>query len=255
MALLNADYDTLKSAVTRYLGMDSYDELDADSQAVVDGIINSGLRRFYYPPKLKYDKTSHEWSFLKPVESITTVADTGDYNLPSDYAGIEGSITFKSETVYPPIAIIGEGQIRHYRQTYTSTGRPKFAAVRPKSSDGASEQQFELMLWPTPDDDYELEFSMNLQLDTLSDANPHPYGGAVHAETIIQSCLAVAEVREEDITGPQWEVFMERLEASIQHDKRTSGQEYFGKMRNIEAFDDSDFRRSDIVTYDGEYGH
>ena len=51
--------------------------------------------------------------------------------------------------------------------------------------------------------------------DYLSTPFPYAYGGAEHAETILESCLAVAELRLDDMAGPHNQQFMARLAASI----------------------------------------
>jgi len=39
-------------------------------------------------------------------------------------------------------------------------------------------------------------------------------------ETILASCLAVAEQRHDDMKGPMWQSFVERLTASVAYDAR-----------------------------------
>jgi hypothetical protein len=49
-----------------------------------------------------------------------------------------------------------------------------------------------------------------------------------HAETLLQSCLAVAEFRMNDEKGIHWTTFMERLTASIASDSEAMVPEFLG---------------------------
>jgi hypothetical protein len=43
-----------------------------DQSSVIDEVLDSGLRRFYFPPAIEgYAFNGHEWTFLKPVDTIT----------------------------------------------------------------------------------------------------------------------------------------------------------------------------------------
>ena len=103
---------------------------DATKLSRVDSAIRSGLRQFYYPPAI--DDYVHEWSFLHPIMTITTIAGQGDYDLPFDFGGIEGFLTFAPGFRYGRIPIRGELAIRELRAgvSSTSSGIPGMAAVR-----------------------------------------------------------------------------------------------------------------------------
>ena len=139
----------------------------------------------------------------------------GDYRAPDDFGGIRGNMTFAADEGWIPLQVIPEGMIRSYRQHSTSTGRPRYVALQALSSAGATGQRFNFMFWPEPDDAYTLSYQYNVLVAKLATAVPYPLGGMQHAETVLQSCLAVAENRREETRGPQWERFMERLTASI----------------------------------------
>jgi len=48
----------------------------------------------------------------------------------------------------------------------------------------------------------------------------YPYGSAAHSETILESCLAIAESREKDTTSTEHrDKFALLLQSSIDHDK------------------------------------
>lgn len=196
-------------------------------QAAIESCVKSGLRQFYFPPPI--DGRVHDWSFLKPVRSVTYADGERTVELPDDFGQFEGMITVATAdgtTVTEPVPIVGEGMIRQqYAKLPEATGRPALAAVRPKKGTGAERgQRFELFLFPQADEDYTLTFAMYLVGEALTGERPYAYGGGAHAETILESCLAIAEQRLDDAIGVKTAKFMERLAASIALDRRVKPQ-------------------------------
>lgn len=96
---------------------------------------------------------------------------------------------------------------------------------------GVSTQKFELMVYPTPDAVYNLNYRYRLLPDALFTYATFPLGALPHAETIYESCLAIAEQRFDDSASTiHQQRFMERLQASIVTDMRQSRADYFGRM-------------------------
>ena len=83
-----------------------------------------------------------------------------------------------------------------------------------------------MILWPTPDAIYTLTYRFIPHPDALTTAAPYPYGGAAHAETLIESCLAVAEQRMNHERGLHYAAFMDRLGASVAYDRRQAPEFY-----------------------------
>lgn len=272
----------------------TFASLSATQQDIVDKIVNSGVRQFYNHPIVP-NHPKHEWSFLKPVTSLTTSApySTGtvavtnasttvtlssgtfptwaasgvfshnnvsytiatrdsstqitldvafagttatgqsysvtqeDYDLPNNFGGIMGSVSFSANQAYHEIPIIGENRIREMRQVYTTSYIPQWAAVRAMSATGTTGQRWEMLFFPAPDAAYTLSYRYSVLQDALSVTYPYPLGGMYHAETILQSCLAVAEQKLYDERGIEYQKWMELLMASVQMDAGKT-QEYFG---------------------------
>lgn len=79
-----------------YGGTGDYSALSTDEKSRVDRMINAGLRMFYAPPDV--DGTgSHEWSFLRPLTSLTLQApySTGTIAVASGVVTLTGG-TFPS---------------------------------------------------------------------------------------------------------------------------------------------------------------
>ena len=245
---LSDQYDDLMLTVAVFLGYGrNSTNWGATRTAQMADIIKSGLRQFYYPPM------PHAWSFLKPVTTLITAADDYDYDLPDDYGGINGSFTYSVSTLYPAISVVGEGQIRDARQGYTPSGRPKVAAIRPKTSDGTEGQRFEVIFWPTPNGIWTLGYCYNVLPDKIQTLNPYHYGGMAHAETVLASCLSIAEERMNDEHGIHYEKFQERLAASIEYDLKSNMPDYFGYNGDGSFDADKPERQGIRVSFNGVF--
>ena len=303
----------------------------AEDVLTIARTIKKGLRQFYFPPQFDPNERPHQWSFLKPVCSLATVAPystgtiaialagtivtlttgvwpswaatngtivinnveyaiasrnidgvhitlsaawtlttetaatyilyhDGNYDLPDDFGGIEGNITYADESSYKgDIVLVGEGMIRSSRSGSSDSSLssyPTMAAVRPKEQTTMTTgQRFEIMLYPTPDAAYVLNYRKVILPQMLVDTTlTHPYGGMIHAETIEASCVAIVEMQDNDKRGGKrlWDYFLTRLSASIQADKKICGQEQFGYNSNREDTDDClRNNRPCKVTYNG----
>jgi len=174
------------------------------------------------------------WALDTKEMVLYTLEHNGNYDLPDDFGGHEGDMVYPEGINKPNVRIIGEGKIRSLRAGTTSRTHPQFAAMRPKKQTVTTAgQRFEIMFFPIPAVTNTLSYKMLVLPELLvSDIITHPYGGAMHSETILASCLAVAEEQEDEKRGVKWQVFLDRLAASIQIDKRMISTDYFGYNRD-----------------------
>jgi len=184
-----------------------------------------------------------------------SIASEGSFTLPDNFGTIEGGFTFdKDDDRYTQIKVTSESNIRSFRQRDYGPAVPKWAAIRPLASDGSGGQRYEVVFERDPDSVYNLWYQYSVLSEMVSDSNPYPLGGASHSETILESCLSIAEQRMEDNEGLHYKKFLERLAASIQYDRRASNVEVLGYNA-----DNSDGQRTvkanrmggNVVTYEG----
>ncbi len=340
---LGTTYTELREEIASYLGLSRTEgNWSVTDKAKIAVILKRALRQFYFPPKVGQDEP-HEWSFLKPVTTMVTIApystgtiavtitgttvtltdgvwpawtathgslvvdtteyviatrtddthlelasawteDTeteaeftlkhdGDYDLPDDYGGMEGELVIESENYKPNIVLVGEGRIRSLRQMRpqnnitSGTSTPYYAAIRPLThSVTTTGQRFEIMFYPLPNAVYTLSFVMRVLPQMLVDTTiEYPYGGTMHAETLLAACLSVAEEQENgnrrdgDKTYDKNDLFKERLAASIGLDRQVVRIDYYGYNRdNSDAVHRDDprsrhhrgWRGDNLVTYD-----
>lgn len=233
---LNLAYNNLTGEVGFFLGygrgvLNGDVAWNGNQQKTIDSIVASGMRQFYYPPVV--EGMSINWSFLKPTATFTLTVSADSLLLPDDFGGIEGQITIlgPNNTTWWPIDICNEGQIRASYSAFPSmTGRPLKASIRPrKGTDSQQSQRFDLFYFPTADTAYTIQFQYYINPDYLSGALPYAYGGPPHAETLLESCLAIAEQRLDD-KSPQDPAsthsvkWMERLTASAVYDNKMKAQ-------------------------------
>ncbi len=148
--------------------------------------------------------------------------------LPDDFGGFEGQLngSLPASSVVWPIDLVSEGRIRQmYALTPTTSGRPLFAGLQPLKGVSATRgQRQQLILYPLADQAYVLQCTYYVNPDYLTTAFPFHLGGAQHAETILESCLAVAEERLDDAQGVHAAAFKTRLMASIGKDRQNKPQ-------------------------------
>lgn len=299
---MQVSYDELNDAIGNLRYGKTYSTLSATHQGAVDGWRRNGLRAFYRGDGV------HQWSFLKPVTTMTvygevtgtvdsssysgvtqlttvntaddtfyasmagatitvddtdytiagytsttaitisgdvttafaaeasfTVSSDGIFALPADLAGtngIIGNITYAVGSGYGPVRTTGEGRIRRlWEPSIQIAGAPTLAAVRPKAQVSGSQQLYELVTDLVPDDEYVWTYQYRVHPPDVSAANPYPYGAMEHAETILEACLAAAEV--DLAVDTHQKRFALLLAQSIETDRRNGSPEVIGRERTL----------------------
>lgn len=192
------------------------------NQLSITKAVKSGLRMFYFP------SSGYSWSFIRPTRSVTLVSGAQSVDLPDDFGGIEGTVQFmNSGRMFCSVEVTNEQRLsRMYADMPDVTGQPMFCAVRTPSTTSLNKgQRPNLQVYPQADDDYTLEFQMYLNPDALSATFPYALGGTTHIETVRAACLAAAERDINNVQhGPQYQHFMERMQASEKLDRRNKAQ-------------------------------
>jgi hypothetical protein len=252
---LAISYHELQKAVGRYLGYgrDVYGPDDGSAEwSDIEDCIRSGLRQFYCPPPLPGESLSYQWRFLKPAGTISLIAGTEDYDLSEDLAGIEGDFTYPPSQGAVSAILVSESALKTLRSKYPKSGTATHAAVRPKASDGTASQIFEVMFWPKPDSSITAQYRYYVMPQELSDVRPYPNCPAIHGESVLESCLSIAEQRLNDEKAIHWSKFLERLAASIQYDRRTNSLDFLGyNGDNSDRYAFSP-NRADSITVNGQ---
>ena len=155
---------------------------------------------------------------------VITIDSEDTFTLPWDYGGMAGDGRFtydEDENTLNSIKLTSDARMRTLRQWDTSTGTPYLCAITPVSTDGTQSQRWTAMFHQPPNEVFVLHYRYYILPDALVDStNEYPYGSAAHSETLLESCLAIAEVREKDSAElAHQNRFALLLQSSIDHDK------------------------------------
>ena len=248
---LGFDWTTLRQEVGYLLGYTrTVANWSADQVLHIGHCVQRGYHRFLYPSAAPGDRKAHTWSFLRPAATFNTVASTEDYDAPDAFGGLVDTITIASSgNLYLPLDRTGEARIRALRSGTTTEGRPRVYAVRAKAPTYTAQQKWEILLWPKPDAVYTLQYPYILIPDALSAAKPYPLGGVIHNQTVLESCLGFAEQWKDDAPGVHEAAFMERLRASVDHDRQNTVPATLGLDRGSD--ESSTWVRSEYSEYEG----
>jgi hypothetical protein len=192
---------------------------DSRQQNAIERCTKGGLRNFYH--------CGFDWSFLKPVANIILANATNTVQLPDDFGGVEAQTTVRAAdgttTNWWNVDFTRIGLLYNLNAAYpTTTGRPQTCCVEPLKGTAPNQgQRFQLRVWPITDQQYTLQLQYYINPDYLTGAFPYAYGGAEHAETILESCLAVAEKLLDDNASVHAEEFQRRLAISQEMDRRS----------------------------------
>jgi len=196
----------------------NYEQWDDFQIGIVDEVIQSGLRNFYFPTLAPGQKKPYAWSFLKKEGTITQTATDGFYDLPADFGGMVGDLTYDSDDGIRRIKLISEADLRASESMEDTDGNPKYAAVRAKDATATAAQTYELMLFPVPTGTDDIRYRYTSLPGILTTTNLYPNGVAGHAETYAAACLACAEVMFKGTLGPMNQMYQQRLQASVMLD-------------------------------------
>ncbi len=202
-------------------GRDQY-AMTREQREQVYRCVRSGERRFY---------RAYNWSFLKLRLTLSLVAATADYDLPDGFGGFfDPQLSFTAaDNQFWPIKNTSVPAILQARQyTHVTVAiQPKLFAVNAKTPTGSTGQRFEILLFPAPIADGTLEGTYYANPDATTDALPYAMGGEIHAETLLNACLAAAELERDKKAGPLKQEYSDSLSQSVAHEK-SIGPKHFG---------------------------
>jgi hypothetical protein len=238
-------------------GVYNYAELNDTQRQELKEAIDDGVRQYYFPPPLPppFALTMgivHEWSFMKPIHKFQTSAGQREYPLPEQFEHPIGMITYQEDEDigHGPIPFTNPSHTFKLENRQEEQSPPRYASLRADDSTGEAPQQQLLLLHPTPDSNYNLQFQYQALANELTEDQPYPLGGQMHGPGILASCLAAAEAFTTGAQGPRYMDFMTKLAGNIIRDtQRGSGT--LGYNGNGQSF--RNFGRGDVREFGGIY--
>lgn len=211
----------LDAAIGMELGYGPNSDAWTHSQAArVSEVRRRGLRRFYTPQVLPGEKHAHRWSFLKPLHVVDLVSGKWAYEMPADFGVPPAMLNYAPETsvMYRPIPVTTPEEVERRLQLTSNTGRPTVAAFRVKASTETAGTRYELLLHPCPGEEHQINFHYGISPDQLGSETALPLGGQPHAQTVLEACLAEAEIDSGEGNVHQGQ-FLVCLQSSVDHDR------------------------------------
>lgn len=188
----------------------------------VQMFLKEGLSDFYF--------SGHQWSFLRPIVTLTLLDGERTTDLPEDIGGVEGRVFITNDggTFWTPLdfGMVNAVQARESEQP-SQEGRPNVVcveAVQGVSKNRSNRQR--LRFHPAADQDYTVKFQGYVNPAMLSGTYPYAYGGPQHAHTILQAAKAAAERHDGIKDGPEQMNYREKLAASVLVDSRLKPQDF-----------------------------
>lgn len=224
---LSLTRDQVRQRIALFLGFGMrIEDWDADQVQQIDLVLTDGLGRFYRP--VTEGKTVYEWSFLKPTASLTLIVGTSTYDLPDDCDGAVDRFFLTTGADPGPLLQIPVDELLIQQANDSNTGTPKYFAVRPKAGGPNSliSRRWEVIFFPTPNEAATARYHYPVNPDAPGTGANNPYllGGSAHSQTIVASCLAVAEMLLKPMSTAMGEEFARRMAASIAADERITEQ-------------------------------
>lgn len=224
----------IETALRRYLQYGLTAVLETDQETNLDQMILYGENMFYKGTVLPGETTVHRWSFLIPQGSVNVTAGDYTYNLPDDFGGfVSPHLSLDpSDDASEDVRMTSIDWINRQRalDIVVSVETPSYAAQRLRDRSLSTGQRFELVLWPTPASDCTLYFRYYSTPTATTDGAPYPLGGQPHGMTLLEACLAAAELHMNDEPqGPHFQEFMRLMQSSVAFDRAQTTTQYFGK--------------------------
>lgn len=156
-----------------------------------------------------------------------TITSGSRFSLAPYVAGVLGSMWHSTQTGWNEVKVIPYTAIQAKLEANDNpTGYADCVGIMPAIDQGKWRQQvWYAVPYPLPDTQHVLTFKARTTTIPESSDNPYILGAVQHADTIIQSCLAAAELRHTNAKGVQNAEYAERLMASISLDRQLNAQD------------------------------
>jgi len=191
MARLTISYQNLYDRVSHFLGLTAEGTSPTSTDLTLcKFIVDRGLRQFLYPIDARTGQL-HQWQFLKRFASLTTTADKWKYALPIDFSDLYNTIHYDTDELQPSLIRRDADQILEMRADVVTKEWPQYFAIVPSLYDIEIGTIYELWLYPTPNQEYVLNYFYRFDPIKLSATTDVAVGGIRACEAILESCHAV----------------------------------------------------------------
>lgn len=198
MANLRLQYSDVYKEVSRFLGWG----ISPSGQNLTDAkaITHAGYRKFLYPINVLNAK-QHTWSFMVKNSALDLYANRWQYVLPLDFERIHTTFTYSDDDGYMQLRHVSASFLMNQKAVAESTGAPSYYCIQPGAYDAEHGQHWEAWFYETPSQAYTLKYSYILRPLQLVNDTDYFIGSDFASEAIMESALAVAELRWDGVQG------------------------------------------------------
>lgn len=239
MARMTLSYSDLYTKVSNFLSLTTTGTAPTETKLTTcEDIVHRGIRQFLYPLDMKAGMP-HEWSFLKQPWSFGTASSQWKYAVPIDFSDLITDFTFDDNEALRPLRKVSGQQIEKMRARVVTSGWPEYFALVPQRYDIEIGTTYQLWLYPNPSGVYTLSAFYRPDPIKLSATADLVIGGIPVIEAILETCLGVAELQEDDNTSTAHQAkAVELTQTAIRFDAgktdtQTIGNLYTSKMRTM----------------------
>jgi hypothetical protein len=201
MARLTLSYKNLYDEVSFFLGLTARGTTPTGANLTLcEELVRRGIRQFLYPLDMETGQP-HEWEFLKVYWDFTTISGQWKYALPIDFSDLYSILYFDTLSANPQLVKRSAEQLLDMRTGGANSGSPEYFAITPLRYDIEIGTLYEIWLHPTPSQTETLSGFYRADPVQLSATTDLVIGGIRAIEAILESCLAVAEHQEDDMTS------------------------------------------------------
>ena len=230
MANLKISFADLYTLVSSFLGLTTTGTAPTGTNLTTcKNICVRGLRQFLYPINMQTGQY-HKWSFLQPLYTTNLVSGKWKYQLPEDFSSIITDPTYKGDENFKKMEKVSPEQIMNFRAAGVVNYAPYYYSIVSTNHDTVVGDFDEIWFYPEPDSSYPIQFFY--KADPLKPDNATDYlpGGVRSTEAIIESCLAVAEVQEDDTIGIHTQLATKFTQELIEIDSERNNDVCLGNL-------------------------
>ena len=199
------------------------------SSALTSGVANTVVTFASLDGYYEVDTyTSTTVCTLKDLSVNIVVATTANFyynRVTMPATGMDLNVFYPTATRRPPLQNVNSEYILSVQQTNIASpiGFPEIFSIEaknwPSGTEPSVDQDFVMRVYPFCQEATTFTATYRVIPQTLQASDDIPLGGMAHYETIMVSCLAVAEEYGDTPSSKYRELFMQRLAASIMADR------------------------------------
>ncbi len=199
MSNLKLTLDDLLIRVSDFLGLGDSTPT-GDDLTLCKSIVARGYRQFLYPVDAR-NGDAHEWSFLRQFYVLPIKSGKWVYQLPEDYSEMLTDPCYDDDDGLSQLKKITPQEILNIRAGGVDGCSPFYYCIVSVGTGLETGSFDELWIYPEPDASYNLKFFYKVDPQKPDATSDYLVGGVRACEAILESCLSVAEIQEDDTAG------------------------------------------------------